>query len=167
MKLKPIKAPLILDPASGGRLMYFDRADRRVLFGDVRTTNRTYESGKRSFIVSPDMVMDFRQLPFANESFTLVVFDPPHLTRAGDKSIMVMKYGKCSPSWEEDMRLGFQECFRVLKAGGTLIFKWSERDIKLESILKAALPQTPLFGDRGRGRDTHWIVFFKDAVSEQ
>lgn len=30
-------AKLVLDPASGSRMMYFDKTDDRVLFGDIRT----------------------------------------------------------------------------------------------------------------------------------
>jgi 23S rRNA G2069 N7-methylase RlmK/C1962 C5-methylase RlmI len=100
-------------------------------------------------------------MPFDDELFNLVVFDPPHLIRAGKKSWLSAKYGKLSDSWQEDLRLGFAECFRVLKQGGTLIFKWNETQIKVREILSLT-PNKPLLGHvSGRKGLTHWIVFFK------
>lgn len=42
--------------------------------------------------------------------------------------------------WRQDIRQGFEECFRVLKPYGTLIFKWSEVQV------------------------THWLVFMKQEM---
>lgn len=33
--------------------------------------------------VSPDVVGDFREMPFSNGSFDVIVFDPPHITHGG------------------------------------------------------------------------------------
>lgn len=38
--------PLVLDPASGSRMMYFDKADDRVLFGDIRTESHILCDGR-------------------------------------------------------------------------------------------------------------------------
>jgi SAM-dependent methyltransferase len=43
------------------------------------------------------------------------------------------------------LRLGFAECFRVLRPGGTLIFKWNETQVPLKEVL-ALTPHKPLFG---------------------
>lgn len=75
----------------------------------------------------------------------LVVFDPPHLHTAGQKSWLAAKYGKLGDNWRDDLRLGFAECFRVLRPGGTLIFKWNETQVPLKEVL-ALTPHKPLFG---------------------
>lgn len=53
------------------------------------------------------------------------------------------------------------KCFgmRVLKANGTLVFKWNEDQIKLKEILDI-IEYRPLFGNK-RSK-THWLVFMKD-----
>lgn len=100
-------------------------------------------------------------MPFADESFWHVVFDPPHLTRAGPKSWLAAKYGKLSDDWREDLRKGFSECFRVLRPNGTLVFKWNETQVKLREVLPLA-NANPLYGQiSGRNALTHWIVFIK------
>lgn len=155
---------LVLDPASGSRMFYFDRQDDRVLFGDRRTEAHVLCDG-RALDIRPDCVMDFRALPHADEAFTVVIFDPPHLTRAGAKGWMFKKYGALDPAtWREDLATGFAECFRVLAPNGVLIFKWNETQIPVSQIL-ALTPHQPLVGHRrvGKSADTHWITFLKAA----
>lgn len=158
----------ILDPCCGSRMMHFNRSNPDVLFGDQRAetltvTDRSHgrEDGMRQLIIAPDVLLDFRALPFANESFHLVAFDPPHLERAGPKSWLAAKYGKLGTDWREDLRKGFAECFRVLAPNGTLVFKWNETQIKLNEVL-ALTPCRPIFGNTsGRKAGTHWLVFMK------
>src|SRR4051794_13917367 len=76
--------------------------------------------GSRSLIVDPDIQADFRALPFRDDTFAHVFFDPPHLVGAGKKGWLALKYGVLEGDWREDLRKGFAECFRVLKPGGTL-----------------------------------------------
>lgn len=115
-----------------------------------------------NFGVQPDIVMDFKHMNFPDESFYLVVFDPPHLTRNTSKSYMACRYGSLDKTnWRYDIQQGFRECWRVLKPNGTLIFKWSEHDIPLKAVL-AAIGHQPLFGHRsGKQSRTHWLCFFK------
>lgn len=47
---------------------------------------------------------------------------------------------------------------RVLKIGGTLVFKWSDCQVNVKKILKV-IPFKPLFGQQ-RGT-THWMTFVK------
>ena len=148
----------ILDACCGGRMFYFDKNDDRVNFCDIREEKYTLCDG-RSFEVAPDTVADFRNFPFEDESFYLVVFDPPHLVRLGRNSWMAKKYGKLDESWRGDLAKGFDECMRVLKPGGTLIFKWNENQIKLAEVLKC-FSIAPLLGQRTTAQ-THWLVFLR------
>lgn len=158
----------VLDPCCGSRMMWFDKADLRVVFGDQRTetltvtdNSRGNSSGQRVVRIEPDTLLDFRALPFADSSFKLVEFDPPHLVQAGPRSWLAAKYGKLSDNWRDDLRLGFSECFRVLAADGVLVFKWNETQVKLSEVL-ALTPHQPLFGNTsGKKAGTHWLVFMK------
>lgn len=157
---------IVLDPASGSRMFYFDKADTRVVFGDNRDESHVLCDG-RALEIHPDIQMDFRALPFPDETFKVVIFDPPHLVRAGDRSWMKKKYGRLDPeTWQHDIRQGFAECFRVLAADGVMIFKWNEVQIPVRTILELT-PQRPLVGHRsGKTARTHWITFVKTATRE-
>ncbi len=139
-------------------MFWFDKQNEDVLFMDNRKFSDTLCDG-RTLEVSPDLVADFRYMPFEDESFYMVVFDPPHLKQIGEKSWMAKKYGRLNEdTWQLDIEQGFQECMRVLKPNGTLIFKWNEDQIKLKDVLKC-FEQKPLFGNK-RSK-THWLVFMK------
>lgn len=130
-------------------------------FATSGRSNITSFTQKRYIEVAPDTVCDFTALPFESGSYKLVVFDPPHLTRAGDTSWTALKYGVLKGDWKEMLRRGFAECFRVLDDDGVLIFKWSEVQIPLKEILPLA-PYPPLFGNRsGKNNNTHWLCFMK------
>ncbi len=111
--------------------------------------------------VHPDVIMDFRDLPFPDNFFRLVAFDPPHLVHAGKTSWLAAKYGVLGKDWRADLRAGFAECFRVLESGGVLVFKWNETQIKIREILELT-PHQPLLGNTsGKKAGTHWMVFLK------
>lgn len=163
-------APAVLDPCCGSRMMWFDKADPRAVFGDRRSetitvTDRSHghAEGTRTLQIEPDTLMDFRALPFGDGAFRLIAFDPPHLVRAGPRSWLAAKYGKLGQDWRDDLRQGFAECFRVLEPGGVLVFKWNEVQIKVREVL-ALTPHQPLFGQvSGRAGMTHWLTFMKPA----
>lgn len=147
----------IIDVCCGSRMFWFDRKNPNVVFMDNRTVEQTFCDG-RKLEVKPDVVGDFRHIPYPDNTFYLAVFDPPHLLRAGPKSWLAAKYGKLGPDWRADLKAGFDECLRVLKPYGTLVFKWNETQIKLSEILHLFGVRT-LFGHR-RGK-THFLVFMK------
>jgi hypothetical protein len=150
----------VLDPCCGSRMMWFDKHNPDAFFGDKRQEKHTLCDG-RTLKIEPDMLMDFRALPFPDESYKLVVFDPPHLRHAGEKSWLRAKYGVLGDDWREDLRLGFSECFRVLASDGVLIFKWAEDQVKIKEVLTLT-PVKPLFGHpTGRKGFTHWMTFMK------
>jgi len=153
-------AAMILDPCCGSRMFWFDKDSQHVLFGDIRDEQHVLCDG-RILNVEPNVIMDFRQLPFPDSTFNMVVFDPPHLTRAGRDSWMRLKYGMLTEDWQEDIRQGFAECFRVLKPGQFLVFKWNETQVRVSQIL-ALTNEIPLFGHKsGKREKTHWIMFMK------
>lgn len=153
--------PGCLDVCCGGRMMWFDKHDPRAVFCDRRIEQHTLCDG-RAFEVRPDTVVDFRHLPFAEASFALVLFDPPHLLRCGPKSWQGKKYGKLNrDTWREDLTAGWAECWRVLRPLGTLVFKWSETQIPVREVL-ACFPVRPLFGHTTTANlRTHWMCFLK------
>ncbi len=131
-----------------------------MVYGDIRKESHILCDG-RSLEIAPDIEMDFRNMPFSDNSFHAVVFDPPHLIRAGKQSWLALKYGKLNQDWREDLAKGFSECFRVLKPNGILIFKWNETQIKVSEVL-ALTDQKPFIGHpSGKRANTHWITFMK------
>lgn len=147
----------ILDACCGSRMFWFDKNNKNTTYMDIR--EEQFEIHGKKINVKPDIVADFRNMPFDDNEFDLVVFDPPHLKWAGQNSIMKSQYGQLNKdTWKEDISRGFDECMRVLKETGTLIFKWSDVQIPFKEILEC-INYTPIFGDQ-RG-STRWVVFIK------
>ena len=148
---------LILDTCCGSKMFWFDKQNENVLFMDNRRVEDVLCDG-RKLVVNPDVVADFKHMPFIDNCFKLVVFDPPHLLKVGESSWLRKKYGGLSDTWQEDIRQGFSECMRVLEPYGVLVFKWNEEQIRLNQILDL-IKYKPLFGNK-RSK-THWLVFMK------
>ena len=133
---------LILDASCGGRMIWFDKHHPAALYVDIREAPEGVVKERPKFHVKPDMIADFRALPFKDASFKLVVWDPPHLISLKETSMMRKKYGTLNKdTWRSDLELGFKECYRVLEDHGVLIFKWSEpkndnRSVPLLEVLK-------------------------------
>ena len=150
-------------------MFWFDKHNPLTLFVDKRSETLTAKDrGKTRVIeIKPDVIADFTNLPFENDRFKLIVFDPPHLTWAGETSWMALKYGRLQGEWKEMLKAGFSECFRVLDKDGVLIFKWSEVNIPLREILPLS-PYQPLFGNRsGKHNNTHWLCFMKPRKDDE
>ena len=158
----------VLDACCGTRMFWFNQSDERAVYVDRREGTRIIDVGTPGTIgrtpktVAPDMLADFRCLPFADESFWHVVFDPPHFHKgAGATGRIAFDFGLLDATWRDDLRAGFAECFRVLKPFGTLVFKWCEAEIPLREVL-ALTSERPLYGHRsGKKAQTHWIAFLK------
>jgi Methylase involved in ubiquinone/menaquinone biosynthesis len=127
----------ILDVCCGSKMFWFDKNNENVVFMDNRELSDVLCDG-RILEIQPDIVGDFRDMPFPAETFHMVVLDPPHLLRVGENSWLAKKYGKLGENWKQDIEKGFSECFRVLKKNGTLIFKWNAQQIKLKEVLDLA-----------------------------
>lgn len=157
----------VLDACCGGRMMWFDKKDDRCLFADCREGVMSIDhypsaQGRSAKSVMPDKLHDFRSMPYEDNSFYHVVFDPPHVRNISMKSVTGFSYGSLDKdTWQDDLKAGFAECLRVLKPNGTLIFKWNEVDIPLREVLKLTT-EKPLYGHRsGKKANTHWVAFIK------
>lgn len=158
-----IRGKEILDACCGGMMFYFDKDHDKLLTMDRRQGKEDLSRfGRSNLMIEPDIIGDFKDLPFPDESFYHIVFDPPHLIHGGDNSYMIQKYGKLNKdSWKEDISKGFKECFRVLKHHGTMVFKWSEYQIKINEVLKC-FDKKPLYGNKNGSGHTYWFVFYKE-----
>lgn len=149
----------VLDMTAGSRMMWFDKHNSLSTFVDKRKVHEELTTG-HVIDVDPDVLADWTLgLPFEDNTYDLVLFDPPHLIHAGDNSWLAKKYGKLNAdNWQEIIKLGFNEGMRVLKTYGTLVFKWNDSQIALSEILKV-IDFEPLFGQKRQ--KTHWLVFMK------
>lgn len=146
---------MILDATCGYRDMWFAKNHEETIYMDIKRE------------VHPDIRADFRQLPFRDEVFDLVVFDPPHAS-VGEtgRGIFYKKYGSLRTSLvAPTLYKGSRELWRVLRSNGILIFKWNTHDRKLSRVLKF-FPTKPLFGQKTAFRtahasSTHWVTFQK------
>jgi ubiquinone/menaquinone biosynthesis C-methylase UbiE len=155
---KIVEGKKILDACCGSRMFWFDKTNKDVLFVDIRSGDFNASNGT-TIAVQPDMVVDFRDMPFPDNSFKMVVFDPPHRSDLTENNWMHHTYGRLLPTWETDIRRGFDECMRVLEPNGTLIFKWNEKQISTKRIL-SLLPVQPLYGHTS-SKNTIWMAFMK------
>jgi len=66
-------------------------------------------------------------------------------------------------TWQEDLRAGFTELFRVLSPGGTLVLKFADVSADFDEVLNLT-EHDPLFGtsvNNGKNVETRWFVFYK------
>jgi len=168
------KGKFILDACCGYRMMWFDKKHPNTIFLDERDS------------VNPDMVGDFRDLKFNDNSFKLVVWDVPHIVQKEiGKGKVTDAYGVLNPdTWENDLRKGFKEIMRVLDNYGILIFKWSDcnkwanisRGVNVNKVL-SLFPIKPLFGHKTKAvlkktenketSATYWFCFMKIPNQEK
>ena len=97
----------ILDACCGSRMFWFDKKNPDVVFADNREVETTLCDG-RKLVVCPDVKVDFRNMPYEDETFKMVVFDPPHLLHAGENSWLRAKYGILPTEWKSYIRDGFR-----------------------------------------------------------
>lgn len=153
----------ILDVTCGARSIWFNKHHPSAIYCDRRREEhhiKTPNGGTKNIIVEPDVQCDFTHLPFDDNTFQLVVWDPPHLLRVGN-GLLGTLYGKLGADWPKMLHDGFRECMRVLRPDGVLIFKWAETDIPAGDVWKA-IGHRPLFGHHsGKKMGTFWACFMK------
>lgn len=167
---------LILDVTCGPRTIWFQKTEPHTVYCDIRREEWEGDFGKdlnkagkkkhRHLVIDPDIQCSFTDLPFPDNTFSLVVFDPPHVKNLPESSWLRKSYGNLDDDWPKLIHDGFTECMRVLKPNGVLIFKWSDISISTREVLNA-IGQEPLFGHRsGKEMNTHWMCYMKFEESK-
>lgn len=156
----------ILDACCDSKMFWNNPENENVVFMDKRSETLTAKdssskTGERVIHVRPDIVGDFTNMPFADKTFKLVIFDPPHMTSLGANSWMAKKYGRLTGTWQEDIKKGFDECIRVLDDYGTLAFKWNEHDVSNRQLLDIIQAEPLITQKTGKNNRTIWMLFFK------
>lgn len=152
----------ILDVCCGSKMFWYDKHEPHTTYMDIRKAVYTAmdRGHERRIEISPEVQADWKHIPFDAETFDLVVFDPPHLVRAGKTSWLAKKYGTIDlMGWPHEFHCAFREIMRVLKPTGTMIFKWNEDQIPISKVFEA-FGQQPILGDMKS--KTKWSVFIKD-----
>lgn len=75
-------------------MFWFDKENQDVVFADNRELDTILCDG-RKLVIKPDVIMDFRHMPYPDETFKMVVFDPPHLIHAGENRGLDRNTGFC------------------------------------------------------------------------
>jgi len=162
----------VLDATTGGKHLWHGESKDadRVVFLDRRAVESGTIEQQPNWEVAPDIQADFRQLPFQDDTFDLICFDPPHrITDGGMEAIsgiIETKYGALrAETWQADIVAGFTELWRVLRPGGTLTLKWNDATRDTVDIL-GQLPETPLYGTNTEKNqsETSWWVFHKEVT---
>jgi len=159
----------VLDATTGGKHMWHSEmkdADS-VVFADRRRVEKGALEHQQGWSCNPDVVCDTRDLPFAENTFSLIAYDPPHrVTDGGMKQlagVIEQKYGALmAETWQSDLQSSFEELWRVLQPGGTITFKWADVHKSHDKVIDA-IGKTPLYGvttEKDRAV-TKWWVFHK------
>lgn len=141
----------ILDATCGFRGIWYQKNHPFVTFMDVRSgkytiaTEHIKERNKRNIEVKPDVVSEWKDAPFPDNYFDMVIFDPPHMIINETKklSLFCQKYGYlCKDNYKQVLQDGIKKLFDVIKL----------------------MPYPPLFGSNTKKKgynETFWIVFIK------
>jgi hypothetical protein len=126
----------IIDLCCGGRHFWIDKECRESVFMDIRSVDQGAISIQPNWSVKPDLIGDYTDIPFNDDSFRLVIWDIPHKIKS-DSGIINLKYGSLGENWKSDLERGFTEINRILEDRGILIFKFNDLDIPFKEILSA------------------------------
>ncbi len=156
----------VIDVCCGGRHMWFDKENKNTVFMDIRRVEPGSIELRPNWSVQPCVLGSFEKIPFQNNSFNLVVCDPPHKIKHSS-GLIIQKYGFLGDEWEYKIKNMFNECWRILSPGGTLIIKWADVDIPPRKIL-ALFSKKMLFGTHTKKgtNNTYFWTFYKPKVKE-
>lgn len=129
----PVDECRILDLSAGNGAVWFGERPPGVVAVDRRHCTETVRA-------------DSRFLPFRDDAFDLVVFDPPH-TNFGANGKMTAAYGHSTmPEIRDLIAATAAEAARCTRAQGLMALKWSDRDTGLPAVLGLMPMWRPLFG---------------------
>jgi hypothetical protein len=163
----------ILDATCGYKGMWYQKNHPYVTFMDKR--KEEFQSAhlhqkKRTYRINPDVVSEWKNAPFPDEYFDVVLFDPPHIiwSKPHIEGTIEKENGHLDAGdWEQVLQEGITKLFSILKSDGIFILKWCEVKIPVKKIIEMC-PYNPLFGTRtGQANKTHWIVFIKEKHSQK
>lgn len=150
---------MILDVTVGAHKIYcgWEKKLNDPLIGiDIRKGDISYKNENmwRAWTrsINPTVLADMRFLPFHENVFDAIIFDPPH-TNASLDTWIAKAYG----SWTQHetiqtLRMANDEFIRVLRPRGTLILKVMPRQFPLyETLLKNFTFFLPISTYRTRG----------------
>lgn len=163
----------ILDACCGPKHFWLNKNHPNTLYVDIGREGKGFMKARFNREIKPDVVADFRELPFADfrelpfgdKSFKLIVWDPPHMVVDKGLTGLVKTYGSLKPeTWQSDLSRGFNELWRVLDDYGVMVFKWCESNKKVKEVL-ALFHTKPLFGSgiskHNTKTNTYWFCFMK------
>jgi hypothetical protein len=154
---------VILDACCGCKQMWFDKDNKNTIFMDIREESQGFIQYQTNCAIKPDILADYRNMPFKDKSFKLVVWDIPHMIGTHITGIIMQKYGYLDKdTWKSDLKLGFDEIMRVLDDYGVLEFKFADVSISVKEII-SIFGQSPLFGTKTKKgvNNTYWFCFMK------
>ncbi len=159
---------MILDMTSGCRAIWLEKehsdcvyVDRRALI--VPMHRRGDKLDESSLAWTPDVVADNAALPFRDNLFSLLVYDPPHRGFTADSN-MGRRYGSASlEEVRENIRAAAKEAHRVAMPGAHLAMKWNDIDISINIVLGMMFTYwRALFGHSMSGEKansvTRWVL---------
>lgn len=171
----------ILDATCGTKSMWFVKNHPLVTYIDKRSGNFLYwnksKAEKTVVKINPDIVADWtKRLPFDDDSFDMIVFDPPHIIKneESENPIKMEVYYSFLPKskWKSIIKNGVAELFRVLKPQGVFVFKWAETHADIDDIIRL-FPYPPIFGNhtkelnKAKNDSVHWLIFLKYDVNKK
>ena len=124
--------------------------------------------------IPPDIFADHRHLPFRDDVFNCVIYDPP------------FQYDSCPPPWWNDPTnkgrwYGFYSSRRetitmvahavreFLRVSKRLCLKWNDNDIPLWKILSLfrgwnEINRNEFYSKAGGTHKTYWVTFIKSMI---
>jgi len=168
----------ILDATAGFRGIWYQKNHPFVTFMDIRKekidskTKNVKFSSRRRWNINPDVVSEWKDAPFPDNYFDMVIFDPPHLlgNKNNKLSALQKEYGYLNKdTWRQEIKQGVGKLFQILKPNGIFVFKWCENSIKVEEVIKL-FPYKPLFGSNTKSKGhtaNYWILFIKHKLEQE